>query len=295
MMIPELQTFKNKFTDKPVYLLALKRGVNTYVNSTGSNRKTGPIDLAFVVMPHSFLRDKSTLKRGETLALYNQAEVCDSSCAHTQANYKRQGVEPCYVTYNTLCHYDEAIKNAQEIALALGKPREFRFDPQNHVVRSTVWGDISILDDDGRDYIESVLSVSKKRLAYSNSWKRSTQFNGLAQASISTQNELKLALKKGLKGVYISTPTISSKMLRDLGTEIVRCNASVSNEHTCATCQTLCDGTRVILAEKVIVEGEESFLLNSHNYSGVDQEITVDNIFDHLLGMCEHSGEPPRA
>ena len=287
MMIPELQTFTNRFTGKPVYLLALKRGQNTYVNSTSSNRKTGPIDLAFVVMPENFLRDKSKLKKGETLALINQAEVCDSSCAHTQANYKRQGVAPCYVSYNTLKHYDDAIKNAQEIAQAQNRIREFYFDPENHVIRSTIWGDISILDDEGQAYIKSVLSVSKKRLSYSNVWKRTDTFNGLVQASISTEKELKLALKRGLKGLYISIPTISAETLRELNSEIVRCNANVHNKHTCATCQTLCDGTRNILANKGKVEGDESFILNSHNYNGIELEITEENILDHLLTMCE--------
>tara|TARA_E500000305_G_C4027027_1_gene242445 strand:+ start:879 stop:1754 length:876 start_codon:yes stop_codon:yes gene_type:complete len=287
MMIPEIQPFTNRFTGKPVYLLALKRGQNTYVNSTGSNRKTGPIDLAFVVMPESFLRDKSQLKRGETLALHNQKEACDSSCAHTQANYKRQGVEPCYVSFFTLSGYVRLIEQAQEIAQAMGKVREFYFDPENHVVRSTIWGDISILDDEGHDYIKSVLSVSKKRLSYSNSWKRSDQFDGLAQASISTEKELKLSLKKGLKGIYISTPTVSSKMLRELNTEVIRCNANVHNEYTCATCSTLCDGTRVIVSNKTQIIGDDSFVLNSHDYQGEEQEISTVNIFDHLLTMCE--------
>ena len=200
-MIPELQEFTNKYTKKPMYLLALKRGQNTYVNSTGSNRKTGPIDLAFVVMPQTFLRDKSQLKKGETLSLINQQEACDSTCAHTQANYKRQGVEPCYVSFFTLSGYDRLIEQAQEIAQAQNRIREFYFDPEKHVVRSTIWGDISILDDEGQAYIKSVLSVSKKRLSYSNAWKRSDTFKGLVQASISTEKELKLALKRGLSGL----------------------------------------------------------------------------------------------
>jgi len=287
MMIPELQTFTNRYTKKTVYLLALKRGVNTYVNSNGANRKTGPIDLAFVVMPQSFLRDKSQLKKGETLALINQREACDSSCAHTQANYKRQGVEPCYVSFFTLSGYAKLIEQAQEIAQAMGKVREFYFDPVNHVVRSTIWGDISILDDEGQEYIKGVLSVSKKRLSYSNAWKRSDTFNGLVQASISTENELKLALKRGLTGIYISTPTISAQTLKKLNTEVIRCNANVHNEHTCATCSTLCDGTRFIISNKTQIIGDESFVLNSHDYRGSNQEITEDNIFEHLLSLCE--------
>ena len=171
--------------------------------------------------------------------------ACNKNCPHFHTQYKKYGVEPCYMKFFN-------ITSAAKKAAKLKKAGFFLMN--DYEIRLSFIGEWGLCDSHQHKFLFELVKGASDRYVYTSMYETiPTYWKGFTQASVVNLEQCITAHTLGFK-VYLSCD--DSKKEEIINTMRVLfprfkysyCASSVSNLNSCVTCLKKCDGTNNVVS-----------------------------------------------
>lgn len=201
--------------------------------------------LQLYVVPTAWLIDVPSLTTGEM----NKGELI--ACAH-DCDFRHDSGSPlagsCYVSgYREV----RGILRKVNRLMSKGDNPVTLLEPENYLIRATVWGDLSRLPISSHELLLPLLERAGVRLGYTAGWRGAHMqaFKGLLQASTQDAQQFLEAIELGW-APYHGDAKANLSELRE-ASRVFKCPVAGGDRQNpigCSTCALRCDGQRSIIA-----------------------------------------------